>query len=123
MTRLVAITQGIYYIATGLWPILSMSSFEWVSGPKTDHWLVRTVGVLVIIVGLVLVSAAIKQDLGAPVRILGIGSAAALAWIDFFYAMRGVIWPIYMLDGIGEVGIILLWAIALMRDRRTAAHA
>ena len=123
MTRLVAAVQGVYYIATGIWPLMSMYSFESVSGPKTDDWLVRTVGVLVLVVGLVLLSAAIKRDLGAPVRILAIGSAGGLAFIDFFYAMRGVIWPVYMLDGLGEVALIVLWAIALMRDRRTVVHA
>lgn len=115
--------QGVYYIATGLWPLLSMPSFESVSGPKTDEWLVRTVGLLVLIVGLVLMSAAIWRDLNAPARILGIGSAAGLAWIDFFYAMRGVIWLVYMLDGVGEAGLVILWVIALMRDRRAVVHA
>lgn len=123
MTRAVAAVHGSYYVATGLWPLMSMYSFEFVSGPKTDDWLVRTVAVLVLVVGLVLLSAAIKRDLGAPVRMLAIGSAGGLAFIDFFYAMRGVIWPVYMLDGIGETALIVLWAIALMRDRRTTAHA
>jgi hypothetical protein len=45
--RLVGITQGTYYAATGLWPILWMRSFEAVTGPKQDHWLVKTVGALV----------------------------------------------------------------------------
>lgn len=123
MTRLVVAVQGIYYAATGIWPLLSMSSFEAVSGPKTDDWLVRTVAVLVLVIGLVLLSAAVYRNVGVPVRILAIGSAAGLAFIDFFYAMRGVIWPVYMLDGIGEVALIVLWAIALTQDRRTAARA
>ena len=123
MTRVVAAVQGVYYAATGIWPLMSIYSFETVSGPKTDDWLVRTVAVLVLVVGFVLLSAAIKHDLGTPVRILAIGSAGGLAFIDFYYAMRGVIWPVYMLDGIGEVALIVLWAIALTRDRRTVAHA
>ena len=123
MTRLVVAVQGVYYAATGIWPLLSMSSFEAVSGPKTDDWLVRTVAVLVLVIGLVLLSAAVYRNVGVPVRILAIGSAAGLAFIDFFYAMRGVIWPVYMLDGIGEVGLIVLWAIALTQDRKTAARA
>jgi hypothetical protein len=123
MTRPVAAVQGVYYIATGIWPLMNMYSFEFVSGPKTDDWLVRTVAVLVLVVGLVLLSAAIKRDTGVPVRLLAIGSAGGLAFIDFFYAMRGVIWPVYILDGIGELGLIVLWVIALTRDRRTVAHA
>jgi hypothetical protein len=48
--------QGAYYLATGIWPLVSVETFQWVTGPKTDHlpsgyeadhWLVMTVGVLV----------------------------------------------------------------------------
>jgi len=120
MTRAVAAAHGIYYVVTGVWPILSLGTFEAVSGPKTEDWLVRTVGVVLTIVGLTLISAALKNDLGAPVRVLAIGSAASLAFVDFFYALRGVIWPIYMLDGVGEVLLIAMWAAALIRDRGTA---
>ena len=35
------------YLATGLWPLFNIESFQQVTGPKTDLWLVRTVGVLV----------------------------------------------------------------------------
>ena len=117
MKKLVAILQGGYYIAAGLWPLLSMASFEAVSGPKTDDWLVKTVAVLVTLIGLVLLAAGLKNQMVAPVRLLALGSAAGLAVIDFFYAMRGVIWPIYMLDGVGEVILIVLWGIAISRDR------
>lgn len=39
--------QGIYYVASGLWPLLHMRSFEAVTGPKRDKWLVNTVGALI----------------------------------------------------------------------------
>ena len=117
MKRLVTTAQGGYYLATGLWPLLSMPTFEAVSGPKVDDWLVRTVAVLVTVIGLVLLTAAMKNDTGAPVRVLAIGSAAGLGFIDFFYAMRGVIWPVYILDVVGELVLIGLWLIAIVRDR------
>lgn len=41
-----ALGQGPYYFATGVWPLVSMRTFEAVPGPKTDRWLVKTVGVL-----------------------------------------------------------------------------
>ena len=37
--------QGAYYVASGLWPIFHRRSFEAVTGPKKDWWLVVTVGV------------------------------------------------------------------------------
>jgi hypothetical protein len=38
------IAQSIYYIATGLWPVFNLRSFERVTGPKTDGWLVKQAG-------------------------------------------------------------------------------
>jgi hypothetical protein len=115
--RVVALIQGVYYITLGIWPLLSMSSFEAVSGPKTEHWLVRTVALLISLIGLVLLLAAMNKDMSASIRLLAIGSAAGLAFIEIFYAMRGIIWPIYMLDAIGEVVLIAMWMIAIVRDR------
>ena len=36
--------QGVYFALTGIWPLLDLSSFQWVTGPKQDLWLVQTVG-------------------------------------------------------------------------------
>jgi len=113
-----ALLQGGYYVLTGIWPLVSMETFEVVTGPKIEDWLVHTVGVLVIVIGLVLLTAAAQKLVTAPVALLAAGSATALAGIEFFYVLRGVIWPIYMLDAVGEVVLIGLWAVALFRDRR-----
>ena len=47
-----ALLQGIFYVATGVWPLIDIVSFQVVTGPKTDLWLVKTVGVLVTVIGL-----------------------------------------------------------------------
>jgi hypothetical protein len=47
--------QGIYYVVSGAWPLLHFPSFEAVTGPKRDRWLVRTVGLLAAVIGLTLV--------------------------------------------------------------------
>ena len=52
-----AVIQGVFYLATGIWPLLDIVRFQLVTGPKTDLWLVRTVGVLVTVVGAVLLLA------------------------------------------------------------------
>src|SRR5215213_7149555 len=36
--------QAIFYIVSGVWPFVSIRSFEAVTGPKVDRWLVKTVG-------------------------------------------------------------------------------
>ena len=118
MTRTVALLQGVYYIASGVWPLLSIASFETITGPKTDDWLVHTVGVLVIVIGFVLLSAALKRQINMPVAMLAIGTAAVLAAVESFYAMRGIIWPVYLLDAVAEAALIVLWMLGLYRDRR-----
>ena len=43
--RLLAFQSG-YYGVTGIWPILHLPSFEAITGPKIDDWLVHMVGLL-----------------------------------------------------------------------------
>lgn len=105
----IAIIQGIYWSITGIWPLLHMPSFIWVTGPKTDLWLVRTVGILILVVGLVLLSAGIQKRVTTEIKWLGIGGAAGMAFIDFYYALNDVIWDVYMLDGVAEIVLIGLW--------------
>jgi hypothetical protein len=42
--RRILALQALYYLATGLWPLVHLPSFEAVTGPKTDDWLVHMVG-------------------------------------------------------------------------------
>ena len=51
------LVQGIYYTLTGVWPLVHVRSFLAVTGPKTDLWLVKTVGVLVAVIGVVIALA------------------------------------------------------------------
>ena len=39
--RTLAIGHGLYFAATGVWPLVDMKSFEAVTRPKTDKWLER----------------------------------------------------------------------------------
>jgi hypothetical protein len=42
---MVLLAQGIFYLLTGIWPLVSTNTFQKVTGPKQDLWLVRTAGV------------------------------------------------------------------------------
>jgi len=102
--RSVALAHGGFNVATGLWALLHLRSFEAVTGPKTDHWLVRTVAALVVANGLV----QLTSD-PAAARRLGLGTAAALAGIDLAYVPRGTIRPVYLLDAAVELGWVASW--------------
>jgi hypothetical protein len=99
--------QSLYFIATGLWALVDIHSFMAVTGPKEDIWLVRTVGVLVLGIGLSLLAAAWKRRAGAETMILAVGSALGLLVIDCVYVFAGVISTIYLADAAAE-GLIIL---------------
>lgn len=110
LTGLAARVQGWYYVISGLWPIIDIDSFQVVTGPKTDLWLVRTVGVLVTVIGATLLFAARRRRLDAPVVLLAMGSALGLAGIDLVYALAGRIAPVYLFDAAAEIVLAGLWA-------------
>ena len=114
----VSLVHGLYYVLGGLWPRVSMRTFEMVSGPKRDRWLVRTTALLMGVIGLVLTMAGLRQRDAVEFPVLGAGSAASLAGIDIVYARRGRISRIYLLDGAIEILLVLAWIAALVRDRR-----
>jgi hypothetical protein len=113
--RSLALAQGVYFAATGIWPLVHMPSFEMVTGPKADKWLVRTVGVLVTVIGGVLISAAVRRKITAETAGLAIGSAAGLGAIDTFYSAKGRIPPVYLADAALEGALIAAWSTAIAR--------
>src|SRR5690606_16665455 len=88
-TARVALAQGLYYAATGVWPFLSMRTFLAVTGPKVDLWLVKTVGGLVGVVGGALLAAGARGRVPEEMQGLAVGSAAFLAGVDAVYAAKG----------------------------------
>jgi hypothetical protein len=98
--------QGIYYVTSGLWPILHMRSFEAVTGPKRDKWLVKTVGALITAIGSTLLFSAAREPDSETARNLGISTALALIGIDSIYSIRGTIPKIYLMDAAVEAAIV-----------------
>jgi hypothetical protein len=104
----ITLVQGLYFFLTGVWPLVSIRTFQWVTGPKKDLWLVKTVGVMVAVIGGGLLCAQASGDYGSPVLVIGLGSAAGLAVIDIVYVAKRAISPIYLLDTVIEIGL-LVW--------------
>jgi hypothetical protein len=125
--------QGFYYLLTGLWPLVSIETFQAVSGPKTDHlptgneadhWLVNTVGLLITVDALVLLFAAWRGKLPVEIVLLAIAAPLALIAIDVVYVLREVIAPIYLADAVIELPFVIFWCVWLgssARDRRRAS--
>ncbi len=115
LVRLVSLVQGVYYLFTGIWPLVSIGTFQKVTGPKTDLWLVKTVGVVVGVIGAVLMVGGVRRQTAVELPLLAVGSAAGLAGIDIVYVAKRRIAPIYLLDAVAEVLLIGGWGLAWLR--------
>jgi hypothetical protein len=73
------------------------------------------VGVLVTVVGLVLLTAARRRNVGVEIGLLAVGSALGLAGIDIIYVLSRTISPIYLADAAVEIGLTAAWALAWRR--------
>jgi hypothetical protein len=126
--RAVLSVQAVYYGLTGVWPLVSINSFQAVTGPKTDHlvtgresdhWLVLTVGVLVTAIGLSLLASLRRQRPSFETAILALSAALGLTCIDVIYVSRGVLLPIYLVDAAPEILFMLAWSWYLVQERHS----
>jgi hypothetical protein len=112
--RWAALIQSVYYLLTGFWALVHISSFMWVTGPKTDLWLVKTVGVLVVVIGGALLLARIREHYTLEIVVLAMGSALGLTLIDIYYVLDGRISPVYLLDAVMELILVGMWTLGLI---------
>src|SRR3954464_543711 len=119
--------QGAYFLVTGVWPLVSIETFQLVTGRKTDHlvtgreadhWLVNTVSVLVIAIGVTLLFSAWRGHFSTEVVILAIAAAIGLICIDVVYVARGTISAVYLVDAVLEAAIVIAWLVCVWRFRQ-----
>jgi hypothetical protein len=119
-----------YWLFGAIWPLVSMRSFERVTGNKRDEWLVRTVALMMLSVVATLetmrrsrsdgVSGRAPSDEGsrdprseeAAMRVLGATSAGALGGVALIGALVGRISPVYLMDAAVDTTLAVLWTLA-----------
>ena len=115
--NILARIHGLYFSLTGLWPLIHMGSFLFVTGPKTDLWLVETVGTLILFIGLGLLSAGLLKQVSLPIAIIAVGTSLGLIVIDITYVWLDVILPVYLLDALVECVLLISWSVYIYRAK------
>ena len=118
-----SMAQGFYYVVTALWSLFSVDTFQKVTGPKTDVWLVKTVGVLVAAIGGALGVAGYRRTQTPEIGVLGAGSASGLVGIDGYYVAKGRVSAVYGLDALAELVFLAGWIYVLVRGKRGQTDA
>jgi len=117
MLKWILIAQGVYFTVTGIWPIVSIRTFQMVTGPKRDLWLVKTVGALIAVAGCAMLVAGFRDSASPEILALAIFSAAALMLVDIIYVAKRIISFVYLVDGVVEFAIILAYMVILSLTR------
>ncbi len=107
--RQISLAQGIFNVLGGLWPLVSLRSFESVYGQKRDIFLQKTVGGLLFSIGCVQLAASNSSEEMPSSRRLGIATAATLLAIDLTYIPKGQMRWTYWQDAACELGWIAAW--------------
>lgn len=107
--------QAMYDVVTGIWGLVDIRSFQKVTGPKTDRWLVKTVSVLVVVIGSVIGSAGARGKITPEIAALAVGLNGGLGAIDVVYTAKRRISPVYLLDFLGGTILSAGWVLAIRR--------
>ena len=107
--KTLAMGHGVYWVVSGIWPILHIRSFEAVTGPKVDRWLVKAVASLIAVIGAGLVQGARNDRVTPELETIAIGSALGLTAVDLVYVSKRRISPIYLLDAVVHTALAIAW--------------
>jgi len=108
--------QGIYFVVTGIWPLLNMASFITATGPKQDTWLVEMIGLLSASIGLTFIVSSLRRR-PLPV-LLGYAVSVSFLTMDVIYVASDQINRIYLLDAAIQAAFIIAVSVMLgLRNR------
>lgn len=96
---------------TGLWSVVHERSFEAVTGPKRDKWLVRSTGLIIAMVGVYFLMAGLEGPTRRTRR-FGMLFPAGLATADVAWAWPNCRSKAYLADAVVSGLVIAVWAVA-----------
>lgn len=107
--RVVPCLQAIYYFLTAVWPFIHLDSFLWITGEKTDIWLLKAVSLLLL--PFVLLLAYLTFNPKKNYIIVGsvIIACLGLAGIDLYYSSARIIKWVYLIDGVFQLLFAVYW--------------
>lgn len=110
-------------MTAGVWPLVSLRSFEAVTGPKGEGWLVKTVGALIAAIGSALLLSSRRAEPSPEARWLAVSSAAALDAVDLRFGLTRRISPVYLLDAGIEAALVAAWLVLFQQRSEEPSHA
>jgi hypothetical protein len=122
----VYIAQGLWYLLPGLWSLLARDHYRRVHRLTSDYWIDRAHALWLTLVGAVLTSAGLRQQVTFEIRLLGFGTAAGLSGVTGLVQRREGVARVYVLDLLGELAfagmLLATWWLRRTRSGRFGRH-
>ena len=113
-----ALGHATYYAFGGLWPLLSMPTFEAVMGPKVGEWLVRTIALILLLVSSLLLDHALnKRADDLTLRRIAFGISFILGTVAIITTLGGWLSWIFLLDGAMHLLLAAAWGVLWIHSR------
>jgi len=110
--------QGLYFIITGIWPLVHIESFQYITGYKTDIWLVKTVGILILPYSVLCFYTIGNTKRNTAIAIVNFMCCLGLAGVDLYYYLKGIISWVYLIDFALEMIFSIYWIFYLIYFKR-----
>ncbi|MEE9134115.1 MAG: hypothetical protein V3U13_11195 [Gemmatimonadota bacterium] len=124
--RRVLAGQGVYYILTGLWPLIHFSSFADAVAMQLNPFQSHAFAAVIVVVGGSLLEAARREPPGPFPTLLGAAVAAAISIVSLWWLPRlgeaSVLWVDLVLEVALAVALILLYPRPLPQRARTSTR-
>ncbi len=86
--RWLLLTQGVYYVLIGLWPLVHFDSFARFVALNVIPFQAQAFAAVIIVIGASLIEAARREPPGAYPTMLGAAVAGAIAIVSLFWLPR-----------------------------------
>lgn len=109
MLKLVLSFQGLYYVITGLWAMISLDSFSRVTEHYGDPFEMHSIAAMAFVIGVFFLWSAFKAWLRRPVGLLALGFVLAIMIPELIYLPKlgnpPLFWVDFALEGV--IGVLL----------------
>lgn len=116
--KIILLFQGVYYISTAFWAIVSLDSFSQVTGHFGDPFEMHSIAALALVLGIFFIWGVIKEEVRKYAAFLALGTAITVIIPELIYLPKIGNPILFWIDFIEESIVALLLTMCLLAKHK-----